>query len=385
VALVAALFGAACAWFTFGRPAFLARSANDEGPTPLATGLPAETAVADISIIVPARNEAGTLPTLLASIARNTLAPAEILVVDDNSTDATAEAARNHGTTLVVAPPPPPGWLGKPWACHLGAQRASSPVLLFLDADVHLAADAIATLCSHHAQLGSGLLSVQPTHRPVRAYEQLSALFNIVGPMGSGAFARHRPRRLRVGFGPCMVTTAADYVAAGGHEAVRHEVIEDIAIAANFADIGRPVLVLLGGELISFRMYPDGPRNLIDGWTKNIAAGAGRAHPASAIAAALWVAALCWVTTSCAISALGWMRHGTVPWVELAAWSVASTQVHVLLRRVGRFHPLTAVLFPIPLGLFVAVFMRSVIRLVFGRTVQWRGRAVPSRAPSPDQ
>jgi len=71
-----------------------------------------------------------------------------VIVVDDGSSDATVEVARAHGATVIVAPSPPGGWLGKSWACHLGAQRARGTRLLFLDADVSLAPSAIAALHS---------------------------------------------------------------------------------------------------------------------------------------------------------------------------------------------------------------------------------------------
>ena len=320
---------------------------------------------------------------LLASIAHSTVAPAEIIVVDDNSADSTAAVARDHGAIVIEAPPPPDGWLGKPWACHLGAQRAAAARLLFLDADVRLAPDAIGALLSQHGQQTSGLLSVQPCHRPVHAYEQLSAMFNIVGPMGSGAFAIRPPTRQRTAFGPCLLTSAVDYAASGGHSSVRGEIVEDIALATRFGDGRMPVRVLLGGASVSFRMYPDGLRSVVEGWTKNIAAGASRAHRPTAIAAAIWVAAISAVAVSTMLGLVGWMRHGEVPWLELAAWCLAVAQVHVLLQRVGRFHALTAFLYPVPLAFFIAVFLRSLSRLALRRPVRWRGREVPARATGP--
>ena len=379
--VLVALLGGACAWFAFGRPAVLvaASSGSNDGrherpPLVSTTG--------DITVIVPARNEAQTLPTLLRSIAGSTVAPVEIIVIDDGSTDATSDVARRHGAAVVTAPPPPPGWLGKPWACHLGAERATTAQLLFLDADVALAPSAIAALVAHAKVVGGGLLSVQPNHRPERPYEQLSAVFNVVGPMGTGAFALRQARPLRTAFGPCLLTSAADYAAVGGHQAVKHEVVEDLALAARYDDLGRRVAVLLGGELVMFRMYPNGLRSLIEGWTKNIAAGATRAHRPSSVAAALWVAALCAVAMSAVLSVGEWLRGGSVPWLQLAAWCVAAVQVHLMLRRVGRFHPLTSVIFAVPVAFFDAVFVSSLVRLVLRRPVQWRGREIHSPVQS---
>lgn len=378
MALLISLFGWACACFAFGRPARLtpvtstrlAIDADGEGAASVVAHF-------ELSIVVPARNEARTLPTLLGSISRSQLTPMEVIVVDDGSCDATADVARAHGATVIVAPPPPSGWLGKSWACHLGAQRATGTRLLFLDADVSLAPNAIAALYSCHTALGSGLLSVQPTHLPQAPYEHLSAMFNVVAPMGTGAFAVTRPRRIRAAFGPCLFTSVADYRAVGGHQSVRGEVVEDMAMAAHFIDANRPVGVLLGGDLVTFRMYADGFSSLVNGWTKNMAVGALRAHAPSAVAAALWVACLSAVTLSGVVAASAWLFEGTaVPWVVVAAWSAGALQVQLLLRLVGRFHLLTSLLFAIPLLFFVAVFVRSTLCMMLNRPVEWRGRSI---------
>lgn len=377
-----ALLGGACAWLAFGRPTALVAVPSHDSNDGHCEAPGSDATTADIAVIVPARNEAQSLPTLLRSIASSTVTPVEIIVVDDSSTDETAVVARRHGATVISAPPLPTGWLGKPWACHLGAERATAAQLLFLDADVALAPTAIAALVARAEIVGGGLLSVQPNHRPLRPYEQLSAVFNVVGPMGTGAFALRRARPVRTAFGPCLLTSAADYAVAGGHRAVKHEVVEDLALAAHYDDADRPVTVLLGGELVTFRMYPGGLRSLIEGWTKNIAAGATRSHRPSSIAAALWVAALSAIAVSAVLSVGEWRRGGSVPWLDLATWCIAALQVHLLLRRVGRFHPLTSLMFAVPVAFFVAVFIRSLLLLLLRRPVQWRGRDIRSPARS---
>src|ERR1700743_3347207 len=88
-----------------------------------------------LSIVIPARNEEDNLPRLLQSIVGSAVRPAEILVVDESSTDDTALIAQNLGATVITSLPLPEGWTGKAWACHQGAQRAIGDQLLFLDAD----------------------------------------------------------------------------------------------------------------------------------------------------------------------------------------------------------------------------------------------------------
>ena len=95
----------------------------------------------NLSIIIPARNEEQNLPVLLCSINAQTVKPPEVIVVDDGSTDRTAEVAREFGAAVIASKPLPDGWRGKTWACQQGAQAATGDLLLFLDADTWFAAD----------------------------------------------------------------------------------------------------------------------------------------------------------------------------------------------------------------------------------------------------
>ncbi len=332
-----------------------------------------------VSVVIPARNEAATLPVLLASLAACTAAPAEVIVVDDASTDATAQIAALHGAVVVAAPPLPTGWTGKNWACHTGAQHSREPRLLFLDADTCLAPDAVGALLAAHDSTGRGLLSVQPFHRTGRLVEDLSALFNAVSLFGTGAFSLRPPRSLRMAFGPCLVIDRDDYDRIGGHAAVRAEVVEDIALAERCAQAGLAVSCRLGGRQVSFRMYPQGWRALVQGWTKNIAAGARRAPVAASVPAVAWVAALAAVAVATLGGLVSWAGGGDVPASALAAWLIVAAQLMVVLRRIGSFRAITALLFVVPLVCFLGVFARSALLIGRGATATWRGREVPVR------
>jgi 4,4'-diaponeurosporenoate glycosyltransferase len=272
------------------------------------------------------------------------------------------------------APLPPEGWLGKPWACDVGARAVTGERIVFLDADTWLAADGVERLLATHAQRAPhGLLSVQPFHEVQRPHEQLSAVCNVVPVMAAGFAAPGRRGRSAVAFGPCLVTGATDLMAVGGFSAVAGEVVEDAALAAAYRRAGRPVACVGGGDVVRFRMYPDGLRSLVQGWTKNLAGGASRAGALALVGAVLWVSAGLSIT----VDAL------TAPGPPVAvAWAAFAGELWWGLRRLGSFHPLTAVLFPLPLVAFVALFLRSAALRAAGRPVRWRGRAIDPRRGS---
>lgn len=352
-----------------------------------------------VSVVVPARNEAQTLPLLLGSLARLTAHPAEVVVVDDASHDDTAAVAHGAGARVVLATPPPPGWTGKAWACHQGSEASTGPVLLFLDADTVLepeALDGLLTLLERHG----GLVSVQPSHRTRRAYEQLSAYFNLMALLASGAFAR-RPVSSPMAFGPVLLTSRRDYDSVGGHVAVRAEILDDARLAAAYDGAGLPVHCVLGGASVRMRMYPAGLRQLVEGWTKNIASGAAAADPRSATAAGLWLAGHWAVTVGAALSLVSVLPRpgllgpppapGTAdallllghPGLWAVAWVGVSLQVRAMLHTAGSFRWWAWALFPVPLLAFTLVFARSLVLTTLRHQVGWRGRTVSTRPSRP--
>lgn len=368
-------------WRLWGHPDVLTRPSagtttspstpRDAGPDPrLGAGSPAP-----VTIVVPARDEATMLPGLLEDLRAERAAGRRVIVVDDHSTDGTGALARTSGVAEVVdAPELPPGWTGKPWACHIGV-AAAGPVpadhlFVFLDADVRLAPGAIDAAVAEVAVRG-GLVSVQPFHTTRRAYEQLSLFNGIVGLMGTGA---GRPERPPVGaFGPLLATTAGDYAAVGGHASVRHEVAEDVALAQRYRDADRSVHILLGDELVRFRMYPHGLRQLAEGWTKNMATGAEAIAWHRTLLVAVWIAA-----AGSAVLSLPFVpgNSGVVPLVGLTVYTAFAAQVWAIGRRIGTFGWITAALYAIPLVAFVTLFARSAWRLHVRRSVRWRDRTI---------
>lgn len=332
-----------------------------------------------ISVVVPARNEASTLPALLAGLLAQDDPATEIIVVDDHSDDATASIAAAAGTRVVHAADIPPGWTGKTWACWQGAGVARGDLLVFLDADTEPGPQLLARLAAEQARRG-GLVSVEPYHRMERATERLSAFFNVVSWMGIGAASARRHRRVTGAFGPCLVISRADYVGIGGHGAVRGSVLEDVALARHCRDRDLPVRCLGGRGSVHFRMYPGGIRHLIEGWSKNIAAGAGSTPLLRAFLVFAWIAATITVGAA-AVMGLASVVAGrggppVVVWLIYAAWML---QIGVMLRALGNFGFGSIVGFPVTVTFFVLIFLRSLFLTAVRREVTWKGRSIPVR------
>jgi 4,4'-diaponeurosporenoate glycosyltransferase len=246
---------------------------------------------------------------------------------------------------------------------------------VFLDADVRLDDGALDRVLAARNERG-GLVSVQPWHTAPRAYERLSALFNVIALMGIGAGSRRRPTGA---FGPLMVTSRADYEDAGGHAAVHDQVVEDVALAQAYRAADKSVEVLAGERSVRFRMYPDGPRSMLQGWTKNFVTGAGATAPLRLGAIVVWVTSL-----GASLGVLFDGLSGDVPvGVFPPVYALFVAQLVWMFRRTGSFGLRTALVYPLLMAFFAVVFARSAWRTYVRRSVTWRGRAVPVRTARP--
>jgi len=327
-----------------------------------------------ISIIIPARNEERNLTRLVQSIKDQNLKAHEIIVIDDHSKDLTAEMGRMAGCMVIPSKDLPEGWTGKPWACWQGAQKATGDIFLFLDADTFLEPEGLSKIVSTYLEKG-GLLSVQPFHKMKRMYERLSAIFNLITVGGMNAFTPFGPRLKPTGaFGPCMICSRKDYFKVGGHEKARGEVLESLTIGKEFLRANRKVNCYGGKGTISFRMYPDGFQSLVEGFGKGFGTGANAMSMVGLFMIAGWVFGGVSVTRHVVQPAIMGNRIASVGWLVL--YVLYLFQLHWMLRRIGNFGFLTALLFPIPLIFFVFVFAYSIVRIFFVRRVRWKGRDV---------
>ncbi|NYF49946.1 glycosyltransferase [Tunturiibacter gelidoferens] len=322
-----------------------------------------------LSIVIPARNEEDNLPRLLRSIAASVAQPAEILVVDDASTDKTAPIARSLGATVITSAPLPDGWTGKAWACHQGAQRAIGNHLLFLDADTFFVDGGLDRLVVRWLRERDPrlVLSLLPYHAMSATYEQLSLFFNVLMAGGAGGFGLVSEPRL---FGQSLLISKETYFAVGGHAAVRGFVLENLNLADLIGASGTRILCLGGRGTLHMRMFPEGLGQMSDSWTKAFIHGAAVSDSLVLASAVMWISAL-WSTAILLIVPRDYGRLGVA-----VVYLLLSLQLVWLARQLGSYRFLTCLLYPLPLAYYCAVFGRSAARRALRRKTVWRGREV---------
>lgn len=318
-----------------------------------AAAVPAR-ATSSLSVIVPARDEAHNLPRLLQSLAEQQIRPLEVLVVDDHSTDATAQIATDRGARVIPSAPLPESWRGKTWACQQGATQAKGDLLLFLDADTWLQPEGLQRLLSHHTQ---GATSVLPWHDIQLGHEQYSLFFNLLMAAGSC------PQNL---FGQVLLIDREAYFRAGGHETVKGRVLENGWLGLHMRSLGIPVRSFLGRQVVSLRMYPEGISSVVAGWMKGFASGAGLTPAGRMVAIVIWLSGL--------MIPLVCLGLGVGLAATLLLYAAGAAQVAFFSRSVGRFSLGMAALYPAPLLFFFWVFARSARR--GGKPLEWKGRMI---------
>ena len=246
-----------------------------------------------VTAIVPARDEQRDVGRTLALLTAQDHPQLQVVAVDDCSGDGTLDAMRAvAGVEVVEGIAPPAGWLGKPWACAQGVERARGDWLLFLDADMVLAPQALSAALAFAIARGGGGATVFPRLETGGAAERIvmpaAGVLMQTAVIPSWA-ARWRRLDVAIGVGGFLLLERAVYERIGGHAAVRGEIVEDLALARLVKRGGGLVEWASGGGLVSLRMY-HGVGELWQGWRKN--AAHAWPLPASASAAAAVTLAL---------------------------------------------------------------------------------------------
>ncbi len=337
----------------------------------------------DVCVVVPARDEASVLPASLPSLlAQDYPGRAEIFLVDDGSTDGTGDLARElarrqDGLALTVVTPgePPSGWTGKLWAVRHGVElaRARDPeYLLLTDADIAHAPDSLRRLVAAARTGGFALVSQMARLRVESLWERL------VVPAFVYFFAQLYPfrritrpgSRTAAAAGGCVLLRADAAARARIPDAVRHAVIDDVAVARAVKRSGGRVWLGLADGVDSVRPYP----RLRDLWRMvSRSAYAQLRHSPLLLVGTVAGLVLVYLVPPAAV-AVG-AAAGSVPCALLgaAAWLVM-TGTYVPMLRYCRQPLWLAPLLPVTAFLYLLMTVDSAVQHRRGRGAAWKGR-----------
>lgn len=323
--------------------------------------------LSDVSVIVPARNEAENLRRLLPSLLRAEGEQLEVIVVDDHSSDATASVAGNLGAKVISAGARPEGWTGKSWACQVGAQAATREVLLFIDADTVQNPSAIRALLPRLDQ--ASLVSAAPFHLNPSWWEKLLGPFQILIMLGCAVDGGDR-----YAIGQFLMFRRSTYERLGGHARVRETICEDLALAQLVreahaqGELTHAVWSDLSGGVYKVRMYQSFAE-FWSGWRRLMRLGLKRSSMLGGIAVYAVIANL---------------TIGFAPLQDPAQVAPLATPVILavggwiltlrLQHRWGEFSPLGFFAFPFTLMLFAILSLVAIVDQIFRRDFVWRGR-----------
>lgn len=341
-----------------------------------------------VSVLVPARNEAEVIGnTVKAILGQEYPGELELIVLDDGSSDGTAQIAIQAASgdprlRLVSGASLPAGWTGKNWACQQLAGEATGDLWVFADADVHWGRGALASVVRWMAHSRADCFTVWPTQETQTWSERL------VVPMMMFAVLAYLPE-VCVRFVPWPVFAAANgqflafrrdaYELAGGHAAVRSSVVEDVSLAWQVKRKGLRLVMSLGDGLIYGRMYRNW-KQVRHGFAKNILAGhAG--SPAFLLFSAVfhwtlfilpWVALLvCQIMPANQIC--NFLTEISLAMIALGVG------VRLLIAAATRHRLMDALWLPVSVGLMTVIAAQSLWWHYRYGGPQWKGRRIVTR------
>lgn len=384
--------------FLFREPPFLPspRGGEGGGASPPGEGLPR------VSVLVPARNEELGIAACVESVLASRHVEIEVIVLDDHSTDRTAEivreiAARDSRVRLESAPPLPDGWCGKQHACYTLSKFARHDVFSFLDADVRLEPDALARMVLFLRKSRAELVSGFPWQETGTLLEKLLIpLINwlLLCWLPLWAMRRFRWSAFGAGCGQWFTTTRAAYETVGGHAAVKASLHDGLTLPRAYRKAGLWTDVCDATNVATCRMYRSAS-SVWNGLAKN-----AREGMASTRQIGFWtVVLLCGqvlpfvivilefhaITERAAVFRLLPITIANADYrarlfpVEIASFAL----FYILLVRhcaCWRFHQsgLGVVFHPLAILLLLAIQWYAVIRAVIGKPVGWKGRPRPT-------
>lgn len=373
-------------YLVFARSRFWRGEESDESLVP--SGFPAPSPRPAVTAVIPARNEAAVVGRTIRSLhAQQYAGPLAIVLVDDGSSDGTAEAARQAAAgaadrlRIVAGSEPPPGWTGKLWAMRQGlaaveAGPAPPTFVLFTDADIEYAApDALDRLVRGALARGTVLTSLMVRLNCESAAERLLIpafvfFFQKLYPFPA---VNDPTSPIAAAAGGSMLVRRDTLAAAGGLDAIRRALIDDCALGALLKRHG-PIWLGLTRRVRSIRPYPR-----FDDIRRMVVRSAYAELRYSPVRLAGAVAGM--VVTYLVPPLAALLAEGPARWMGLAAWALMAVSFGPTLRLYGR-SPLWGLALPAIAAIYTGFTVESAWAHASGRGGAWKGRfQAPGPAP----
>lgn len=339
-----------------------------------------------VSVLLPARNEERNIGLVLSTLADQDYPNYEVIVLNDGSEDATGKIAEqwvgsNPRFRLIRGKPLPDGWVGKSYACHQLSEEAKGDLLLFVDADTIHSRHCISSAVAELSSSGAGLLTVIPYQIMDTFWEKaFLPLLHFTTfcflPMPLVRFTRLP--KLAMANGQFMLFRRDVYRAAGGHEAVRTALVEDVWLSRLVKKHGFALAIRDGAGSVSCRMYHSF-REIWEGFSKNLFAGFGYSVP---ILAAMM--AFNTMTSILPFAALlGWLIRGgsgSPPWLSVVlAQAAIIVAIRIVIAFRFRLDLWSSFAHPIAMTVLIGIAANSCRWVLAGGGARWKGRAYDFR------
>jgi hypothetical protein len=331
-----------------------------------------------VSVLIPARNEALRIEPALRSVLTSRNATFEILVLDDHSEDDTAAvvtriASEDERVRLLRSAPLAAGWSGKQYACAQLAHASRHDRLLFMDADVRLAPDALGRMVHRLDSGEAAMISGFPREQTGSFVEHLlipMIHFLLLGFLPIMMMRRRGGPGFGAACGQLIMVRRDAYEQAGGHAAVRSSRHDGLTLPRAFRRHGRMTDLFDATDLASCRMY-DGASETMNGFMKNATEGM-----ATAAALPIWTLLLFGGQVMPACLLIYGMLNGmnALAWGAAASATLLGYALRGLLAVRFRQSWLGVLLHPIGILAVLVIQWRALGRSLLGKATAWRGR-----------
>lgn len=343
-----------------------------------------------VSVIIPARDEERTIGATVSSFLAQNWRELEVIVVNDRSTDRTAEVLdelddpRLH---VIEGEEPPTGWLGKPWALQQGALAARGEWLLFCDADVRWKPNALTAVMTATERDGLEAATVLP-HLETHSFWERILLVNLIFTLWTLFplwMRRDTAPRHALGGGPGNLVRTQLWRDIGTHAAIHNAVIDDIGLMRRIRKTGRHTGVLRADHLVEIRMY-EGLDELMRGFTKNAWYATGASFLGAALAGLITFVFNVLPYLIILDAVIDFVRGE--PFGPAFFWSLATVSLISLARLIvllpGGYGFWNALLgHPLMMTGWLVIFLRSSLLTGASRRLHWRGREFDGTLATP--